>query len=68
MLKRQPFFGLGTVVAAIVLVLGVSATAAGAQQTITIDAHAQTTPFPHFWEQMFGSGRAILTLRDELSR
>ena len=24
----------------------------------------QTTPFPHFWEQMFGSGRAILTLRD----
>jgi xylan 1,4-beta-xylosidase len=34
-----------------------------AQQTVTIDAAAQTTPFPHFWEQMFGSGRAILTLR-----
>ena len=32
-------------------------------QQITIDAHAATTPFPHFWEQTFGSGRAILSLR-----
>jgi xylan 1,4-beta-xylosidase len=31
---------------------------------ITIDANAPTTPFPHFWEQTFGSGRAILALRD----
>ncbi|MGB7267825.1 MAG: glycosyl hydrolase family 39, partial [Terracidiphilus sp.] len=30
---------------------------------ITIDASAAATPFPHFWEQMFGSGRAILSLR-----
>src|SRR5260370_8019441 len=37
---------------------------AAAQEIIQIDAHAQTTPFPHFWEQMFGSGRAILTLRE----
>jgi len=35
-----------------------------AQEQIEIDAHAQTTPFPHFWEEMFGSGRAILTLRE----
>jgi xylan 1,4-beta-xylosidase len=35
-----------------------------AQEVIRIDAKAQTTPFPHFWEQMFGSGRAILTLRE----
>ena len=40
------------------------AAGACAQQTVTIDAQAQTTPFPHFWEQMFGSGRAILTLRE----
>ncbi len=39
-------------------------TPARAQETITIDAHAQTTPFPHFWEQMFGSGHAILALRE----
>jgi xylan 1,4-beta-xylosidase len=32
-----------------------------AQEVVPIDAHAQTTPFPHFWEQMFGSGRANLT-------
>jgi xylan 1,4-beta-xylosidase len=33
------------------------------QESLTIDAQAQTTPFPHFWEQTFGSGRAILALR-----
>ena len=35
-----------------------------AQETVTIDARAATTPFPHFWEQVFGSGRAILSLRE----
>jgi xylan 1,4-beta-xylosidase len=29
-----------------------------------IDAQAASHPFPHFWERMFGSGRAILSLRD----
>ncbi len=40
--------------------------AAHAQQAerLTIDAQAPTTPFPHFWEQTFGSGRAILSLRE----
>ncbi len=36
--------------------------AAGAEQ-ISVDAQAPTTPFPHFWEQTFGSGRAVLSLR-----
>ncbi|NYF78975.1 GH39 family glycosyl hydrolase [Granulicella arctica] len=36
-----------------------------AQETLIIDAHAPTTPFPHFWEKTFGSGRAILSLRDD---
>jgi len=31
---------------------------------IVVDANAPSHPFPHFWEQMFGSGRAILSLRD----
>jgi xylan 1,4-beta-xylosidase len=35
-----------------------------AQESVSIDAHAPTTPFPHFWEQMFGSGHAILSLRE----
>jgi xylan 1,4-beta-xylosidase len=30
---------------------------------IVIDAKAPGHPFPHFWEKMFGSGRAILALR-----
>jgi xylan 1,4-beta-xylosidase len=34
------------------------------QETVHIDAQAHATPFPHFWDQMFGSGRAILTLRE----
>lgn len=33
-------------------------------EAITIDTKAAAHPFPHFWEQMFGSGRAILSLRD----
>ena len=34
------------------------------QEIITIDVNAPGTPFPHYWEQMFGSGRAILSLRE----
>lgn len=34
-----------------------------AQEVVRIDAQARATPLPHFWEEMFGSGRAILSLR-----
>ena len=37
-------------------------------QEITVDASAAAHPFPHFWEQMFGSGRAILSLRESYRR
>ncbi|HEY6766203.1 MAG TPA: glycosyl hydrolase family 39 [Candidatus Sulfotelmatobacter sp.] len=39
---------------------------AGAQstETIVVDGSAPSHPFPHFWEQMFGSGRAVLSLRE----
>ena len=37
-------------------------------ETITIDPAAAAHPFPHFWERMFGSGRAILSLRDDYRR
>jgi xylan 1,4-beta-xylosidase len=45
-------------------VLGASGSAT-AQKTevITLGVKSPTTPFPHFWEQTFGSGRAILSLR-----
>jgi xylan 1,4-beta-xylosidase len=32
-------------------------------ETITIDSSAPAHAFPHMWEGMFGSGRAVLTLR-----
>ncbi len=34
------------------------------QETYTVDAAAKGEPFPHFWEQMFGSGRAVLSMRE----
>jgi xylan 1,4-beta-xylosidase len=33
-------------------------------ERVALDARAPGRPFPHFWEQTFGSGRAILTLRE----
>jgi xylan 1,4-beta-xylosidase len=33
-------------------------------QHVAIDASAPAHPFPHFWEHIFGSGRAILSLRE----
>ena len=52
----------------LVLVLTVSLAAQSHAQNITenvvINPKAPAKPFPHFWEQTFGSGRAILTLRE----
>lgn len=33
-------------------------------EEIRIRTSAASHPFPHFWEQMYGSGRAILSLRE----
>jgi xylan 1,4-beta-xylosidase len=37
-------------------------------ETIMVDLNAPAHPFPHYWERMFGSGRAILSLRDSYRR
>jgi len=54
--------------AALFAVIGLLAALPGRSQTSTerieIDANAAAHAFPHFWERMFGSGRAILTLRE----
>jgi xylan 1,4-beta-xylosidase len=47
---------------AVILILCITAT--GQPSSIVIDAHAKATAFPHFWERMFGSGRAVLALRE----
>jgi xylan 1,4-beta-xylosidase len=46
------------------IVLLLTTATAPAQEQVVVDTHAAGTPFPHFWEEMFGSGRAILTLRE----
>lgn len=40
------------------------ALAAAADTRIVVDATAPARPLPHFWERMFGSGRAALSLRE----
>ena len=46
------------------LSLGLASPALPKPEHIVVDANAKTTPFPHFWERTFGSGRAILSLRE----
>jgi xylan 1,4-beta-xylosidase len=57
-------FLLATFVSALVILPATLSHAQGALEKILIEAGAPARPFPHFWEQTFGSGRAILTLRE----
>ena len=41
-----------------------AANSAPTPDVVTIDDSAPAHPLNHFWEEMFGSGRAILALRD----
>jgi len=61
--------GRRSVLAVGLLILSVLASpharAQDSSRTIVIDAAAPSHAFPHFWERMFGSGRAILSLRQD---
>src|SRR5579862_57041 len=46
------------------VLVALMAASAWSDEEIIIDPHGSHHGFPHFWEQMFGSGRAILTLRE----
>jgi xylan 1,4-beta-xylosidase len=48
-----------------VVCLQAQAPVSAADETITIDPNAPAHAFPHFWEQVFGSGRAVLSLRQD---
>lgn len=63
-LPRRSALGL---LASCLLAVGAAhaAPVAGDAVRIRVDAKAQGTPFPHYWERMFGSGRAVLALRDD---
>jgi xylan 1,4-beta-xylosidase len=52
---------------AALMILAAAVAAAGAQAAetrIVVDVTAPGRPLPHFWERMFGSGRAVLSLRE----
>jgi xylan 1,4-beta-xylosidase len=51
-------------VAALMALALLCAPLAAQTQTVTVDAAAPSQAFPHFWEHMFGSGRAVLSMRD----
>jgi xylan 1,4-beta-xylosidase len=56
--------GMTAIVFACAAVLPLQARAA-ATQAVRIDATGKATPFPHFWERMFGSGHATLAMRED---
>jgi xylan 1,4-beta-xylosidase len=60
MLMKQILIGLLVSIAS----LPVSVPALCQSNIIVVDGSAPSHPLPHFWEQMFGSGRAVLSLRD----
>jgi xylan 1,4-beta-xylosidase len=52
------------IVLTLVAVLSIAPCIVRSDEQIVVDPAAAHHSFPHFWEQMFGSGRAILSLRD----
>src|ERR1700674_2028708 len=63
-MRHRLTLSLTLFVASAVNVSHLCAQHAPAPETIVVDAKAPAHPFPHFWETMFGSGRAVLSLRE----
>jgi xylan 1,4-beta-xylosidase len=61
-ISRLSLFALAVLTSSSATTTAAKSSASSAE--IVIDAHAPATPFPHFWEEMFGSGRANLALRE----
>jgi xylan 1,4-beta-xylosidase len=69
MRKSHTFQTIALFVASIAQVMPtVNAQVSAKPDVIVVDADAPSHPFPHFWEKMFGSGRAVLSLRDAYRR
>ena len=64
LMRRLHSLALAVLLALSSSVALVSAQPDSKSEIIVVDAKAASHPFPHFWEQMFGSGRAILSLRE----
>jgi len=57
----------GRAVGALILMLSLAARTLAAE-VVRIDAAAPARPFPHFWEETFGSGHATLAMRADYLR
>ncbi len=67
--SRNAAFSVVPSLLALLLIFHLGAVPCQAQdETIRVNLQAPSHPFPHYWEQMFGSGRAILSLRDSYRR
>lgn len=64
----RPVFVVAGALASLMSGLPAAQNQSATAETIHIDLNAPPRPFPHFWEQMFGSGRAILSMRESYRR
>jgi xylan 1,4-beta-xylosidase len=64
MLNSMTLQHLRFALATISLLASASSALAADPVHIYVSSDTAGTPFPHFWEQTFGSGRAVLALRD----
>ncbi len=58
------FRNAGSFAALVLTVIAPTLALAASEDIVIVDAAARAHPFPHYWERMFGSGRAALSLRD----
>src|ERR1700685_4634778 len=63
-----PYLALAFAATAVFPVASIDGQAGSPEETIIVDTSAPSHPFPHIWEQMFGSGRAVLSMRDSYRR
>ncbi|HXW56980.1 MAG TPA: hypothetical protein VEJ67_14610 [Candidatus Cybelea sp.] len=67
-MTRQAALIAFTAAASVSLLIGGTAAQKAGPTVVVVDGSAPAHPFPHFWERMFGSGRAILSLRESYRR
>jgi xylan 1,4-beta-xylosidase len=66
-IRKQQSFSYTIAISSLAIVLLVPRVGVAQQaptRTVTIDASAPAQSFPHFWEHIFGSERAAVTLRE----
>jgi len=66
--RKVGFPALATVLLLLLIFPASAACAQSRDENIRVNLQAPSHRFPHYWESMFGSGRAVLSLRDGYRR